>query len=235
MGVSELPYSIEPMRLSDVSEVEVIERQSFSSPWSRRSYEYDLTQNALARYIVVRERPEGGGGEGAEAITPAVPSWIGRLRAALRSLAYSLGIVPSPAPAGDPEAESGPQPPILGFAGLWLAVEEAHLVTIAVRPELRRRGLGELLLVSILDLACSMHVSTMLLEVRGSNAAARQLYEKYGFTVSRIRKGYYSDNGEDGVEMAAEGINKAPFQARLQRLKRLLVSRLIASAQAPVG
>jgi ribosomal-protein-alanine N-acetyltransferase len=117
---------------------------------------------------------------------------------------------------------------VLGFAGLWMAVEEAHLVTIAVHPDYRGRGLGELLLIGSLDLAAGIRASTVFLEVRVSNLAAKRMYEKYGFVLSRVRKAYYSDNGEDALEMAADGIGKPQYQARLQRLKKMLVEKMTA-------
>jgi [ribosomal protein S18]-alanine N-acetyltransferase len=210
------------MRLSDIPEVEIIERQSFSSPWSRRAYEYDLAQNALAHYIVIRDRAAGE--EAPEETVPVPLTWRERLNAMLRPLAEALGMA-SPAGPSDGAAETA-QPPILGFAGIWMQVDEAHLVTLAVKPACRRTGLGELLLVSVVDLACHLKATSMFLEVRVSNDAAKRLYDKYGFVVARVRKGYYSDNGEDALEMVAEGMDKAPFQPRLSRLKKMLADKL---------
>jgi len=122
-----------------------------------------------------------------------------------------------------------PRGPVVGFAGMWLAVGEGHIVTIAVKPDYRRRGLGELLLASLIDLACQSQISSLYLEVRVSNTAARRLYEKYGFVVSRLRRGYYSDTGEDAWEMTLEGIATASYQARLQRLKEALMQKLAAA------
>jgi [ribosomal protein S18]-alanine N-acetyltransferase len=219
-----MPFIVEPMRMADISQVEIIEREAFTSPWSRRAYEYDLAENPLAHYIVVRQGVAVADVESAPApedSRPAPLTWQQKLTAAMSALKGTF--FPDSArtsAAGPPAAQ------VLGFAGIWMAVGEAHLVTIAVDRDWRRRGLGELLLVSSLDLATRLQASTMYLEVRPSNDAAKRLYEKYGYEVTRVRKGYYSDNGEDALEMAVENIDRGQYQARLQRLKRLLVEKL---------
>jgi ribosomal-protein-alanine N-acetyltransferase len=101
-------------------------------------------------------------------------------------------------------------------------------VTIAVRPDCRGRGLGELLLIGALDLAVALRASTVFLEARVSNLAAKRMYEKYGFVLNRIRKAYYSDNGEDALEMAVEGIDRPQYQSRLERLKKMLAEKMMA-------
>ncbi len=233
-----MPYFLEPMRLRDVPEVEAIERASFSSPWTRRAYEYDLTENPLAHYLVVREGPEtpadqaDSGAAGApDAQTTAGSgqeeplTWRQRIGWALSAVAHML----SPHGSGQRLGAAplgGSQTPVLGFVGIWMAVEEAHLVTIAVHPQHRGRGLGELLLIGALDLAAGLRASTVFLEVRLSNDVAKRLYDKYGFILSRVRKAYYSDNGEDALEMAVDGIDKPQYQSRIGRLKKMLAEKM---------
>lgn len=237
-----MPYYLEPMRLRDVPEVEAIERVSFSSPWTRRAYEYDLTENPLAHYLVVREgapvtvEQAGAGGLDEPAVQATAGSgeelpltWRQRIGWALSAVAQML----SPRGMGQRTGRTPPadsRTPVLGFVGVWMAVEEAHLVTIAVHPQYRGRGLGELLLIGALDLAAGLRASTVFLEVRLSNDVAKRLYDKYGFVLSRIRKAYYSDNGEDALEMAVDGINKPQYQARLDRLKKQLAERMAEPA-----
>jgi len=223
-----LPYLVERMQLSDVPEVERIERQSFSSPWSRYAYEHDLTDNKLAYYLVLRQVGEEAAQKTAQpednaqkAVSPpparpGVPSW---LRTAAVLLGFKMRIQ---TPAAPPQ----PRPPIMGFAGMWLMVEEAHLVTIAVDPVHRRKGLGELLLVAMLEWADRLGMRVMTLEVRVSNNGAQALYRKYGFTTQGLRKNYYSDNGEDALLMTTEPIASPAFQGRLQRLKLELQEKL---------
>lgn len=231
------------MRLSDVPEVEAIERASFSSPWTRRAYEYDLTENPLAHYLVVREgvgplAEQHGKGEAGSLQPEATDAsrrfepltWRQRIGAALAAVVQAISRHGTrPASLDTPPA--GARSQVLGFVGIWMAVEEAHLVTIAVRADYRRRGLGELLLTGALDLAAGLRASTVFLEARVSNEAAKGLYDKYGFALSRIRKAYYSDNGEDALEMAVEGIDRPQYQSRLHRLKKMLAEKLAE----PVG
>ena len=79
---------------------------------------------------------------------------------------------------------------IVGFAGIWVLADEAHITNIAVRQRYQLRGIGELLLISIIDLAKELKASIMTLEVRTSNIAAQNLYSKYGFTQVGIRRDY---------------------------------------------
>lgn len=92
---------------------------------------------------------------------------------------------------------------IIGYAGLWLVVDEAHINTLAVHPEWRGRGLGEQLLLELLRYARGQGARLATLEVRVGNAAARRLYAKHGFLEVGRRPRYYRD-GEDAVLMTVE-------------------------------
>ncbi len=109
---------------------------------------------------------------------------------------------------------------ILGYAGVWLIVGEIHIITIAVRPDRRRRGVGELLLIAVFDLALEHKARLITLEVRNSNTPARAMYQKYGFADVGIRRGSYMETGEDAVLMSAENIDSDAFQSHFQRLKQ---------------
>ncbi|NLW07403.1 MAG: ribosomal protein S18-alanine N-acetyltransferase [Clostridia bacterium] len=90
---------------------------------------------------------------------------------------------------------------VIGYAGLWLIFDEAHVTTVAVAPDYRGRRLGELLLKVLMQEAAYLGADRMTLEVRVSNHAARRLYERLGFVSAGIRKGYYNDNKEDAIIM----------------------------------
>ena len=113
-------------------------------------------------------------------------------------------------------------PDIVGFAGIWVMVDEAHVTTFAVDPRWRRRGVGERLLVALLDLSISRRAREATLEVRLSNMPARKLYEKYGFRPVGIRPRYYSDNGEDALIMTTEELSSPAMQERMARLRAAL-------------
>lgn len=92
---------------------------------------------------------------------------------------------------------------VVGYAGLWLVIDEAHINTLAVHPEWRGRGVGEKLLLELLRYARAHNALTATLEVRVSNTAAQQLYRKYGFEEVGRRPRYYRD-GEDALLMTVK-------------------------------
>ena len=108
---------------------------------------------------------------------------------------------------------------IVGYGGIWLMVDEAHVTTFAVHPRYRRRYIGERLLLALIDLARARQAREATLEVRLSNLPARRLYEKYGFRPVGIRPRYYSDNGEDALIMTTEPLDQPAMVARVARLR----------------
>jgi ribosomal-protein-alanine N-acetyltransferase len=91
--------------------------------------------------------------------------------------------------------------PPLGFLLAWSVADELHLLELASHPEHRRRGFARDLLSALLAYAREEHKRLVLLEVRQSNRAAVALYESFGFGTTGVRRGYYSDTGEDALEM----------------------------------
>jgi ribosomal-protein-alanine N-acetyltransferase len=90
---------------------------------------------------------------------------------------------------------------IIGYCGLWVVLEDAHITNVAVLPEHRGRKLGEALLSQTLELAKALGAERLSLEVRVSNTVAQGLYRKLGFQNGGIRKRYYTDNNEDAIVM----------------------------------
>jgi ribosomal-protein-alanine N-acetyltransferase len=93
---------------------------------------------------------------------------------------------------------------IVGYVLFWLLPEEVDIHNIAVHTEFRRQGIGHVLLQQVVEQARSRNSSRITLEVRVSNVPARKLYESLGFVTKGLRKGYYSDDGEDALMMALE-------------------------------
>jgi ribosomal-protein-alanine N-acetyltransferase len=93
---------------------------------------------------------------------------------------------------------------ILGYGGMWLIVDEAHITNIAIREPYRGQGLGERLLREMMRTSAWLGAKRITLEVRVSNDTAQSLYRKLGFYASGLRPGYYSDNREDALIMWAE-------------------------------
>ncbi len=115
---------------------------------------------------------------------------------------------------------------VLGFAGMWVMLDEAHITTIGVVPELRRRSLGELLFVTLVEEAIRRRARWVTLEVRVSNYGAQTLYEKYGFTRQGVRKRYYSDNGEDAHIMWSPSLHESETRERYRELRAELERKL---------
>ncbi|WP_291571396.1 ribosomal protein S18-alanine N-acetyltransferase [Clostridium sp. UBA4548] len=90
---------------------------------------------------------------------------------------------------------------VVGFGGMWIIFDEAHITNIAVHPDYRGHGLGDILVENLLIIARQKKLIGITLEVRKSNIAAISLYEKHGFITEGIRKQYYEDNKEDAYVM----------------------------------
>lgn len=106
---------------------------------------------------------------------------------------------------------------LIGFGGIWLMVDEAHVTTIAVRPAERGRGVGTALLLALLAAAREEGAATATLDVRVSNLGAQRLYERLGFRPAGRRVRYYDDNGEDALIMTTPPLGSAGQLAREER------------------
>jgi ribosomal-protein-alanine N-acetyltransferase len=111
---------------------------------------------------------------------------------------------------------------IVAYGGIWVILEDSHVTTIAVHPDVRGQRLGEELLVHLLDEAIQRDASWITLEVRETNDVAQKLYRKYGFTVVSTRRGYYSDNNESALVMWAGNLRGTLYANRLSALKAAL-------------
>ena len=93
---------------------------------------------------------------------------------------------------------------LIGYILYWLLPGAIDIHNVAVHVDYRRRGIARRLLQSVVQEAKRQSVSRVMLEVRKSNLVAQKLYQKMGFTTTGIRRGYYSDNGEDALAMTLE-------------------------------
>ncbi len=99
---------------------------------------------------------------------------------------------------------------------------------LQLHPDFRQHGLGEFLLVSLIDTAYSIGARWVTLEVRVSNFVAQNLYRKYGFRQAGVRRRYYSDNQEDALIMWTDEINSPAYKQKFQELKSALMTKLDA-------
>ena len=105
---------------------------------------------------------------------------------------------------------------VVGFGGMQTTMDRVNLTTLGVEPAYRRRKIGERLLIALLEESIYRRATHVILEVRESNRAAQGLYKKYGFVATAIRKGYYTDTGENAVVMWVNDLQGAAFQQQLR-------------------
>lgn len=139
------------MKLEDIPEILVIEREAFTMPWTEEAFRNELTHNHFAKYMVLELHGH-----------------------------------------------------IIGYAGMWAIVDEAHVTNIALLEAYRGRKWGDRLLDELMKTAGYLGMKSITLEVRVSNEVAQNLYRKKGFRPAGTRKGYYSDNREDALIMWAD-------------------------------
>jgi ribosomal-protein-alanine N-acetyltransferase len=190
-----MPYTIRPMEPGDVPMVVAIERLSFPTPWPASAFLYELRQTRSQYYTLLKPT-------------------AGRTTAARQGWRHWLHRI-----SGLPE-----EGPVIGYVGFRFQGDEAHISTIAVHPDWRGEGLGELLLLTAIEKSLQQRVSRVTLEVRVSNDVAGRLYRKYGFQSQDTLVRYYRD-GEDAQLMAVE-INGGVYQTQLARLRHALETRL---------
>ena len=202
-----MSYKIRPMRREDVDQVVVIDKEAFPTQWPPTNYRNEL-QNRLAHYIVVYKEGEPVNTKPHPLNTgffSRVRGWFRRNQKTPDKLLKEHHIV--------------------GFAGCWILADEAHITEIAVRESYRRQGIGQLLIITLIEMGVKLKADLATLEVRISNTAAQNLYEKFGFEKVGLRKGYYTDNREDALIMTISDIKSPVFQTKLSQLKQALVQR----------
>ncbi len=204
-----MTFTIRPLEKEDLGQVNEIDREAFPTQWPPPNYRQEL-QNKLAHYIVADDDSRTAG-------APSEKPRPGLLRLASRWLPW---LIPTD------HTRPPPRPYIAGFSGIWMMVDQAHITNIAVREKYQGRGIGGLLIIATIDLARELKAGNITLEVRASNLVAQNLYSRYGFTQTGLRRGYYLDNKEDAIIMSTESITSLAFQAQLQQLRDSLSKKL---------
>ena len=114
---------------------------------------------------------------------------------------------------------------VVGYSGLMLGSEDAHVTTIAVDPEWHRRGIGTRLMLNMARASLERGARNMTLEVRVGNTGAQALYHRFGFAPAGIRKNYYSETNEDALVMWATDIDAPAYADRLTGIEQELAAR----------
>jgi ribosomal-protein-alanine N-acetyltransferase len=210
-----MDYSVRPMNADDISQVSAIDREAFPTEWPPPSFKRELS-SSMVRYLVAQDESRRVVGD-AKTPTPKRSMW-GSLVARMRHvLGGNDGAVDIAVPQ---DAQF-----IVGYASIWMMVDESHLTSIAVRKSHQHQGIGELLLMAVIKLSLQMKAHVVTLEVRASNHSAQALYAKYGFKNVGIRRRYYTDNSEDAVIMTTDKITTPAYQAMLQELEAKYTER----------
>jgi [ribosomal protein S18]-alanine N-acetyltransferase len=160
------------MRLADISQVVNIDRVSFDTPWSARSYSYEIEESQYSHMVSLEYET-----------TKSVNGWRRWMRGLRGGTLTST------------------ERTIVAYGGLWNIMDEAHISTIATHPDWRGRGWGEIVLAAMVRRAISLNAGYIVLEVRVSNHVAKTLYEKYEFVVHDVKPNYYRHNNEDAYDM----------------------------------
>ena len=122
---------------------------------------------------------------------------------------------------------------VVGYAGLMLTGEDAHVTTIAVDPSWHRHKIGTRLLLNLAREARRRQAKHLTLEVRVSNHGAQELYRKFGFRPAGIRKNYYVETNEDALVMWADDIDSDEYTERLHRLETGVPGRTVIEEVRP--
>ena len=96
---------------------------------------------------------------------------------------------------------------VVAYAGTWVILDEANITNVAVHPDWQGRGFGRDILLGLLARAKARGAVRATLEVRKHNLHAQQLYLKYGFNFRGLRRGYYTDTGEDALVMWKDSLD----------------------------
>ena len=116
---------------------------------------------------------------------------------------------------------------VLGYAGLMLAGDDAHVTTIAVDPAWHRHKIGTRLLAHLAHEALARNAKHLTLEVRVSNAPAQAMYRRFGFKPAGIRKNYYVETNEDALVMWADDVDSDEYAERLDKIEQSIPGRTI--------
>jgi ribosomal-protein-alanine N-acetyltransferase len=197
------------MRRQDIPQVSQIDQEAFPTDWPPTNFTREM-ENHLALYIIAcSENPAPSVDTDLKSPPP-------------RDTHHLLYRIKNWLMPGDSHHHSSPvenRELIIGYAGMWIMADEAHVTSIASGQKNLRQGIGEALLLALTELAIQRKVRILTLEVRVSNIAAQNLYTKYGFQKMGIRKGYYLNNREDAIIMSTEYIGSSAFQEHMKQLK----------------
>ena len=202
-----MSYYIRSMRKEDIPQVSQIDREAFPTMLPPPNFERELRNQMTHFYVACDEDRK----------VDQIDIPVARTRTSKLVNRFKRWFNPDGSVADDTQYEKYDDY-ICGYVGFWVMAEEAHITTIAVSEDLQRRGIGELLLLTVIDRARELYANVVTLEVRVSNIGAQNLYLKYGFKQVGVRKAYYTDNREDAYIMTTGDITSSECHSQMREL-----------------
>jgi ribosomal-protein-alanine N-acetyltransferase len=203
-----MTLTIRFMRPQDIPQVKEIDHDAFPTEWPPTNFPREL-ENKLAHYIVVYDTENTN--QQSDPKPPEKEKQPGFFDRARRIFLRKPTL----------QVEPLEDAHILGYAGVWIMADEAHITSIASDKDRRRQGIGEALLIAVIEFAMVKKVRIVTLEARVSNQIAQNLYYKFGFDKLGVRKAYYLDNKEDAVIMSTEFIGSPSFKEKFTKAKQV--------------
>ena len=182
---------LHPLTAQHLDAVVALDQLCFGGLWTKAGYEREL-ESPCSQMLILK---------------------------AVAAKNFSIPTQSSVALTPDQEANiptaNDPETSILGLGCFWSILEEAHITILAVHPDYRHQGFGQLLLYALLRDAKRRQLEWATLEVKPSNQAALSLYHKFGFHEAGRRRRYYKDTGEDALILWCSGLQTSLFEETL--------------------
>ena len=208
-----VPYAVRLAREEDVPQLVDIEKEAFPTSWPATPFKRELS-NRSASFLAAYRLSEDG--------QPSIPAPGKPLHEGSAVTSRGLGGVLKRLFRREAPSSflTRPSDYVAGYVATWYMTDEAHITGIAVRESLRGNGLGELLLLTSIQLAMRRQSRVVTLEVRVSNQVAQSLYSKCGFDQVGLRKGYDTDNHEDAYIMTTAPISSPAYSEQFHTLEK---------------
>ncbi|NET59278.1 MAG: ribosomal protein S18-alanine N-acetyltransferase [Symploca sp. SIO2E6] len=217
---------LKPLTVEQLTAAVELDQLCFGGLWTKSGYEREL-DSPNSQLLVLEGRRQEVGGRRQEAggrRQKAGGSNDENISPPCMNIPFSAS--PRPRVPASPHPLVPASPPLVGLGCFWSILEEAHITIVAVHPDWRRQGLGQLLLYALLQNATKLKLERATLEVKPSNQAAVSLYHKFGFQEAGRRRNYYQDTGEDALILWRSGLQTPEFSQTLANIYQQLQPRL---------
>ncbi|NJK47588.1 ribosomal protein S18-alanine N-acetyltransferase [Candidatus Gracilibacteria bacterium] len=208
--MSLLEIKIGSLQAEQLSQVVELDKNCLGGLWSREGYQREL-ESPNSSLIVLSISPS---------IRPLVSSNLLETNSSVSTIPYLQDARHAPLSTFVANEQ------IIGCGCFWAILEEAHITLLMIDPDYQGKGLGQLLLYSLLEDAYKRQLERATLEVRVSNEVAISLYKKFGFKIAGRRKGYYQTTGEDALILWRGDLHRSQFEQDLKAWQKQISDRL---------